>query len=160
MLDKQCSLCRRTKAVSEFSPRNDRPGGRQSACRECVRRRERDRRLADVGKARTRDAKKRYGNPTALRKAKLKYLYGITLQAYEDMFAAQGGLCLICKRPEQRRDRKGRLCRLCVDHDHKTGKIRGLLCRTCNYGIGAFEDDPQRLVAAAAYVLAHRKGQE
>lgn len=62
------------------------------------------------------------------------------------MMAAQNYACLICKQP----CKSGKL--LAVDHDHKTNRVRGLLCMNCNQGLGKFQDDPDLLVAAAEYL--------
>lgn len=59
--------------------------------------------------------------------------YGITVEQYEFMLAAQGGLCGICRKPPGRR-------RLAVDHDHETGEVRMLLCDRCNMAVGIIED--------------------
>lgn len=83
----------------------------------------------------------------------LKNLYGLTIEQYEAMSVAQGHVCAICRRPETITDpRTGTVKRLAVDHDHATGRIRGLLCLPCNQGVGHFHDDPTRLLAAAAYL--------
>lgn len=65
------------------------------------------------------------------------------------MLAAQGGGCAICGSAAIF-DRSHK--RICVDHDHATGKVRGLLCGCCNLGIGYFKDDPKRIEAAARYL--------
>lgn len=75
-----------------------------------------------------------------------KRTYGITLEEYDEMVAAQGGVCAICG------GGPGRYPRLCVDHDHETGVIRGLLCNDCNRGIGLLGDNPTTVAAAAAYL--------
>ena len=80
--------------------------------------------------------------------------YGITVAEYDAMFERQKGLCAICGQPEAA-NRDGEAFRLAVDHDHGTGKVRGLLCASCNNGLGRFGDDPERLMAAAAYLLEH-----
>ena len=72
--------------------------------------------------------------------------YGLTLEEYERMVAANKGKCEVCCRP----DAKGR--RLSVDHNHKTGKIRGVLCRNCNSALGMLADDPECFLRAAAYL--------
>lgn len=64
------------------------------------------------------------------------------------MELAQGGLCAICKQPPS----SGRYKKLCVDHDHKTAKVRGLLCYNCNMGLGYFHDNSIALEAAVAYL--------
>lgn len=75
----------------------------------------------------------------------------ISVKMYLAMLQQQNGVCAICKQKETK-SRNGRLYNLAVDHDHKTGKIRGLLCSTCNCGLGHFKDEPARLLAAAQYV--------
>lgn len=72
--------------------------------------------------------------------------YGITVRAYSRMNATQGGLCAVCREPCLMHSR------LSVDHDHKTGYIRGLLCFACNTGLGHFRDDGARLIRAAEYL--------
>lgn len=72
----------------------------------------------------------------------LKRDYGITIEEYERLVVIQNGRCLICCKAQK----------LGVDHDHRTGEIRGLLCRSCNQGIGIFEDSPTLLFNAIAYL--------
>lgn len=62
--------------------------------------------------------------------------YGITNEEYDIFYKYQRGCCAICGKERDV---------LCVDHDHRTGKIRGLLCRTCNYFLGVIHDDPKKL---------------
>lgn len=81
--------------------------------------------------------------------------YGITLDTYLEMFAAQDGKCLLYGNLETDVDKKGRPKALAVDHDHITGKIRGLLCQACNTGLGKFKDDPKLLALAIAYLAKH-----
>lgn len=72
--------------------------------------------------------------------------YGLTLEGYEGMLLEQGGGCAICGLPPGTRA-------LHVDHDHRTGEVRGLLCNNCNQGLGRFRDEPDALVAAAMYLI-------
>jgi hypothetical protein len=81
--------------------------------------------------------------------------FGLTPAEYDALHAEQDGLCAICRKPEMA-ERNGRVKMLAVDHDHKTGLVRALLCGKCNKGIGLLGDDPSTLLAAAAYVEAHR----
>ncbi len=69
----------------------------------------------------------------------------VTTVEYKRMLAAQNGCCAICG---ERYCRK----RFAIDHDHTTGRIRGLLCPACNLGLGHFGDDPELLVSAATYL--------
>jgi hypothetical protein len=78
----------------------------------------------------------------------IKRKYGISLKALEAMYVAQQGRCAICGVP---RPLRGKDC-LHIDHNHNTGVVRGLLCGTCNKGIGLLRDDPFVLRAAADYL--------
>src|SRR5580693_8284529 len=83
----------------------------------------------------------------------LRRVYGISEAEYDDLLIHQNGRCAICKElpPE------GKL--LCVDHNHRTGSTRGLLCDACNKGVGFLQDSPERLRTAIAY-LAEYDGPE
>ena len=72
-------------------------------------------------------------------------IYGITVEEYNKLLISQGGLCCICYRPPRKR-------RLAVDHNHRTGQVRGLLCANCNRGLRWFYDDPVKLRKAAEYL--------
>lgn len=96
---------------------------------------------------------KKHDNQTTVycRRAFLQRAYGITEADYERMFCACKGLCQICRRPETAK-RNGRIRLLCVDHNHETKTVRGLLCSSCNRGVGYFADDPLRMAAAISYL--------
>jgi len=78
---------------------------------------------------------------------KLQARFGITADQYNARLREQGGKCLVCSATSSCMGHK-----LAVDHDHKTGTIRGLLCKSCNIAIGNMHDDPQRLRNAASYL--------
>lgn len=73
---------------------------------------------------------------------RLKKEYGLSLTAHDAMLSQQNGRCKICYEASP----------LVVDHCHKTGKVRGLLCEPCNRGLGHFKDEPRRLIAAKMYL--------
>jgi hypothetical protein len=79
--------------------------------------------------------------------------YGITEAEYDAMLARQGGCCAICRTTDPSGGMKRR-ADWAIDHCHATGQVRGILCSACNLGIGQMGDDPARLQAAAAYLLA------
>jgi hypothetical protein len=87
-------------------------------------------------------------NPEIAKNDSLKSLYGITLEQYNSMLVRQNYCCFICGNHETS-STKGRLF---VDHDHVTGKIRGLLCGKCNSLLGMAQDDPEILIKAIAYL--------
>lgn len=90
----------------------------------------------------------------ASRRTRLRAKYGISLETYDAMLAAQGGVCAICGRPETM-VMKGKLAMLGVDHDHATGQVRGLLCGPCNMLIGGARHDPAVLESAIRYLEHH-----
>lgn len=75
--------------------------------------------------------------------------YGLSWEDVLAMIEKQGGSCLICR--NQLGDDP------CVDHDHETGEVRGVLCRLCNTGLGMFRDDPTVASAAVEYLITHKK---
>ena len=89
------------------------------------------------------------------RDARLHQLYGISIDEYDRLFAAQNGVCAVCRRPERSQNQYG-LVSLSVDHDHRTGKVRGLLCVDCNRAIGQLGDDVLLLRAAVDYLERFR----
>jgi hypothetical protein len=82
----------------------------------------------------------------------LKRKYGLTQQDFSRMLAAQNGVCKICKKRETKTDRTGKIQTLSVDHDHVTGKVRGLLCCNCNRMLGSAKDSTDTLRNAARYL--------
>lgn len=88
------------------------------------------------------ERRRRAEQPEAFRETKLKHRYGLTQEQYRALLDGQGGICALC------RDRAA----VDVDHDHKTGKVRAMLCRGCNVGLGLFADSPERLQAAIEYL--------
>lgn len=102
---------------------------------------------------RTREARKERDPEAYWRQWRSKYLlrnYGISLEEYEALLLKQDGKCAICGSAEAVPGTKN--C-MAVDHDHKTGKVRGLLCMFCNRGLGAFKDSPAILKNAMDYLL-------
>ena len=141
---KRCSHCKTEKPIDAFRKLPNRKDGLDYYCKEC--RREYDR------------GRERKNNPEVNRRAHLRYYYGIEVEQFDAMRAAQNYRCAICKRHEDELTiPKGRVNKLVVDHDHETGAVRALLCNGCNSAIGYFDDDADRLEAAIAYLAAHGK---
>ena len=139
---KRCPRCGMTKPTDAFYC--SRGGKVYTYCKEC----ERGRALG-VHHASDLDA------------AYLRWVekaYGVTAEAYVAMYEAQAGVCAICKEPERRVGKFGKVMRPCVDHDHTTGEVRGLLCHDCNVGLAKFRDDATRLRAAVAYLEGTQHG--
>jgi hypothetical protein len=135
-LSQRCTLCREIKPAEDFARSVNTPSGLYSYCRPCdaVLQRERTQR------ARARDPE---GYKLRCSARSRRYNHGMSDAAYRHLAETQGGCCAICgEAPEE----------LCVDHDHVTGAVRGLLCLRCNTGIGMLNDDPARVEAALAYL--------
>jgi hypothetical protein len=147
--DRVCPTCGK-----EFQPRF----GQQTYCTSrCRRASSYDRDYALRHRERlTRQAREwSQKNPSRVLNAHLKRNYGITLDEFNRMLTEQGGGCAICGAREGKG--KGNGVRLHVDHDHVTGKARGLLCGTCNRGIGQLGDDLERVLAAVRYLQRGRE---
>jgi len=86
----------------------------------------------------------------AARDRHLRRKYGVGVAVYNELLQRQGGRCAICGAEESVRRSFD------MDHDHESGRVRGLLCARCNPGIGYFQDDPGRLRAAADYLERNR----
>lgn len=80
--------------------------------------------------------------------------FGIGLHEYGKMLVSQNGKCAICKQEETEK-RNGNIKSLAVDHNHSTGKVRGLLCSSCNTALGKFKEDVEILKNAISYLQSH-----
>jgi len=90
---------------------------------------------------------------TKRRECHLKHQYNLSQEEYEALVNFQKGVCAICGKEETAVDPRYKTVRkMAVDHDHETGKVRGLLCSRCNKGIGAMEDSPELLLKAVVYL--------
>ena len=148
---KACSKCGQAKPLGDYysyadKRHPDRPrrlGAQCKACHTSAAQAWNDR---NPGRAAASDAAWK-------RRTKRRYrarLYGLSEVELLTLEAAQQGHCAICGEFID--------AGLCIDHDHKVGHVRGLLCNLCNLGLGAFGDDPRRLVRAAIYLKVRRRG--
>ena len=132
-MNKVCSRCKEEKPVEAFSKLKQAKDGLRHACRECL-------------------SKDYYDNlesrRATIRNSTLKYRYGITQEEYEEIFNKQEGRCSICDKTSNRYLTNN----LDIDHDHNTGKVRGLLCNNCNRGIGHLQEDVNILRKAIEYL--------
>jgi hypothetical protein len=160
---KRCNKCHELKPLDEFYRMPQMRDGYRNDCKACNLAANAARYRANPVAAKQRTKRWQLANPEryaanqarfrasggkkiADRRSHLKRKYGITLEQYDAMLASQSGGCGICGR-----DPSDRIS-LHVDHDHRTGRIRGLLCFPCNNALGDFDDDPSLLRAALRYV--------
>jgi len=138
-----CSKCGKEKSITEFSKRNSRKRGYQYACKDCCRKYRRKHKDKSIlyNKEYWKNNKKRLS-------AYMKfYHYGVTPEDYDKLYKKQNGCCALCGRHQSELTKT-----LCIDHDHKTGKIRGLLCLSCNRGVGYLQDDAELCLKAYQYL--------
>ena len=93
-------------------------------------------------------------NAESRRAARMRHRYGIEPSEYEKRVVEQGGLCAVCQQPPTTNVRSHWGGKLCVDHEHGTGRIRGLLCNDCNLAVG-YGKTPDILLRAAQYLRDH-----
>ena len=97
----------------------------------------------------------RAANPEYYADQDLRRNYGVTLEWYRNQLSKQNNVCAICKQPETAVIRN-KVIAMPVDHDHLTGKARGLLCTKCNRGLGLFADKVENLKSAVLYLESHQ----
>lgn len=133
---KVCPRCKVWKPREGFHKTRSKKDGLQSHCKGCG--------TASNGRWSAANPGRRR---EISRKSHLKRMYGMAPAAYEAMYSTQKGCCCICGEHHPR---------LCVDHDHATGRVRALLCDPCNHGVGSFRDRPDVIRKAAEYVEQHK----
>ena len=131
---KTCTKCGKKKPFIEFYRHNGYKDGRCSFCKKCYSQYHK----SPIGREKQRSNR-------------LKKRFNITLEQYDKMLEEQNGVCAICKSLETK-ILWGAVIRLSVDHDHKTGKVRGLLCDRCNRALGTVNDDANLLKKLIKYL--------
>jgi hypothetical protein len=165
---KTCNHCRLDKELCEFGKDRTSRDGVNPKCRLCCQEFQRKRRLEKSRydrdyRERNRDRLRLRDRERAARRTdwrkdyRLQRVFGISLAQYELKLAEQGGVCAVCGKPEWVVGQAERVKRLAVDHDHKTGKIRGLLCNNCNRALGMLYDDVSLVLNMAAYLRRYGK---
>lgn len=116
---KTCARCRVEKPIDAYHIQSSGPLGRHSWCKQCF-------------NAYARDTRKRNGSPEQRRRWQIKTRYGLTVEAVDELRRSQDGRCGLCE--------SALTTRYHIDHDHITGRVRGLLCHRCNIVIGGLDD--------------------
>ena len=154
---KRCSKCGdKFPATPEFFHRDrGKSDGLYSSCKQCQNATNKEYRNSPAGIVSHLQSNNRYKKTTTGqyndRKNILQRNYGITIEQYEKMQEQQGGVCAICGKAESS-VHGGVVKRLSIDHDHVTGKIRGLLCDNCNKGLGFCFDNISILESMISYL--------
>lgn len=163
MDEKPCRICGQIQPLESFHRATGMRDGHRNECRDCFRAIARERYQRDPAKAIAQVKRWQQENAerlNAYRRARNQLLevkrqqrdgyyrrtYGLSADAVDKMLMEQGGGCAICG------DRPERLASMHLDHDHERGQLRGLLCLSCNQGLGKFRDDPDVLARAIVYL--------
>ena len=160
-MEKKCSRCKETKPIEEFSKNRNNKSGYESECKSCRKERHKNTYVtARVNKKLTEEEKANYYK-NYVRKDYVKEKqrnsirfrkYGVTTEQYTQMLINQSNKCGICLNTfSNSKDTH-------IDHDHETGIVRGLLCRSCNTGFGMFRENITVLNNAIKYAEVHKKG--
>lgn len=150
---KTCTRCHTDKPRSDFYAEAKKRDGLRSECKTCSASRRRAWRAENLEHERAYRRSWYAENAAKVNDQIRQRRFGLAPGQYEEMLEAQGGRCAICRSTETGAAHKTAFA---VDHDHRTGQVRGLLCDPCNRGLGLLGDDPVRLVKAAAYLEALR----
>jgi len=158
-ISKTCTKCKQELPSSAFAPRNMVSDGLQSWCKGCTGK------YAKNYQIEHRDDlavyHKTWYEKYALREKPkrrtwhLQKKYGLSHEEWLKLWDSQEGSCAICSIPFA--NYQNDLNSVHTDHDHETGKIRGLLCRSCNVGIGCFNDDLSLMARAVSYLENKRR---
>lgn len=144
---KKCRNCKEEKVITEFYNDKYAVDGKEGRCKMCC-----DLKTLKWRKNSRAHYNKtariwRKNNPSSNRGYHLKKKFNLSINQYDHMFSQQKGCCHLCGKHQNDCKR-----RLAVDHDHKTGKIRSLLCSNCNKGLGNFGERVEVLVKAVQYL--------
>lgn len=138
-----CLICQKfLPRTTEFFYINNRTGTLRRRCKDCT----------------NIESRKRHAKPKANERhcdRMREKAFGLTKKDYKKIVEEQDNRCAICNQHETRKNRIGQTRNLSVDHCHKSGKIRQLLCSNCNAGLGHFKDNPEFILAAYKYILKH-----
>lgn len=138
--EKECCVCNIRKPFSEFYNYKNKSDGKSYRCKPCD----------DIARFKwKKDNPER--SKRSSRERSLKFRFGINLQEYEELLHKQNYACAICGSTETR-NMGDTVWSLSVDHNHITGKIRGLLCNNCNRGLGLLGDSLEALKKAIKYL--------
>ena len=144
---RKCTKCGIVKNPEDFfADTTKKITGRRPDCKEC-------------NKKRVSKWVKKHQKETTFRQYlwAAKHKYNLTEEQYHEMMDRQDGKCAICKKTPSYKRHKKTTIRLHIDHCHKTGKVRGLLCTKCNSGLGMFQDDIDIIKSAIKYLRRNNK---
>lgn len=139
-MNRVCTACKLDKPLTDFHRQRSGRQGYAPQCKSC-------RKLADKAYVKKQPERRK----AVYMRYKRKRNYGLSQDQFDLLILHQAGVCAICQKPPTKK------C-LHVDHDHQTGKVRGLLCNLCNVGLGAFKDSQNNMLSALVYLIKAQGG--
>lgn len=147
---KTCNKCNTQKQFNEFyNDKNNKTDGKYSICKQCKHKGTYEWRAKNKKRYNALAVSWRDRNPDKQYATDIKRHYGLTIEQYNEMLKVQSNCCALCPRQHDPSKKRGRLY---VDHDHKTGKVRALLCGAHNSMLGYAEDQVEILQKAIDYL--------
>ena len=149
MDSKFCTGCQRELPPSEFYSKYKDSGGSCSRCKYCMAAYKQDHREQILLTRRAYRCRPEVKSKVVQQNKRSRLRkYGLSIEDYDSILESQGHLCAICGTSDPGDGRAN----FCVDHNHRTQKVRGLLCNPCNKALGLFKDNPSVMREAANYV--------
>lgn len=142
-MERACKNCKVIKDLDKFTLNKLCKYGREHTCKACTI---------------TRQGSWEQISPNSHKNSYYKWKHGVTKSQYDSMFERQGGVCAVCRNKETGLNGKRTgIKALCIDHDHKTGAVRELLCNRCNTALGSLREDLNIITNLVDYIKKHRK---
>lgn len=146
---KKCSRCKKKKPRTEFYKNKAKGDGLKAYCKKCSKILDKDYRERNPEKIKQirKTSNERHLTPTKKFNYRLRSVYNLSRAEFDNLYDKQKGKCKLCRK-------KIKVSKsVHIDHNHKNGKIRGLLCSKCNLGLGHFQDNAEVLLRASKYIL-------
>jgi Autographiviridae endonuclease VII len=149
---KKCNNCGKIKLLTNFYKALH----KEARCKECVSKIRKESYKLNPEKALARVKKYRNENPEKIRDCKLRQAYGVGIKYFDAKLKEQDNSCGACKQNVKTKWR-GKEVSMALDHDHKTGKARGVLCIKCNRALGLLEDNQETIMGLLEYIRKYQK---
>lgn len=146
-INMKCRICKEDKDLSEFYKNNSKKNNINSECKECSKEFRKEYYQNNKEKINKNVTAWIKNNPKRHKHNELMRKYNITYEGYIVLEKQQKAMCIICGKTKEENGQD-----LAVDHCHKTGIVRGLLCKSCNRGLGMFQDNPKLVLTAYRYL--------
>lgn len=157
---KTCSKCLKNLEIDNFYKDSKNSSGYRSDCKACTKLYKKNYFSKTKEKQLDKLKKWKKDNPDKVKSGNLRNFYGITLEKYQEMATSQHNCCAICGKHESNNIKDGRnnkIRSLSVDHNHSTGRIRGLLCYHCNIAVGMLKDSITNAMKLVEYLSKNEK---